>query len=185
MSKTKTFLRLFTIADYEEEEQWLRSQHQKGWKLQKIYFPCFYVFEKCQPEDVVYRLDYQNKTQDSNYHRIFEDYGWEYCQQFMGWLFFRKPVTDSSEPCEYEIFSDNESRIDMIEHIIKTRMLPIMIIFFTCLLPNFVNTVRYTTSSSFFFTMLFGVLTVLYVGLVTYCGIKLRRLRAHFDLPPR
>ena len=57
MSKTKTFLRLFTIADYEEEEQWLRSQHQKGWKLQKIYFPCFYVFEECQPEDVVYRLD--------------------------------------------------------------------------------------------------------------------------------
>lgn len=47
MSKTKTFLRLFTIADYEEEEQWLRSQHQKGWKLQKIYFPCFYVFEEC------------------------------------------------------------------------------------------------------------------------------------------
>lgn len=33
MSEKKTWIRFFTIADYEEEESWLRNQHQKGWKL--------------------------------------------------------------------------------------------------------------------------------------------------------
>lgn len=185
MNEHKTILRFFTIADYEEEEQWLRSQHQQGWKLLKITFPGFYVFEQCPPEDTVYRLDYKNKTPDSNYHQLYQDYGWEYCQTFMGWLYFRKPVTTPVDPSEYEIFSDNESRIEMIEHIVKTRMLPIMIIFFICLLPNVFNTIRYTAFSSFVFTVLFGFITVFYVGLVTYCGIKLRRIRARFERPPR
>ena len=29
----KTMLRFFTIADYEEEELWLREQHRSGWRL--------------------------------------------------------------------------------------------------------------------------------------------------------
>ena len=30
MSNRKTMIRFFTIADYEEEEIWLREQHKKG-----------------------------------------------------------------------------------------------------------------------------------------------------------
>lgn len=185
MKNYKTQIRIFTIADFEEEEQWLESQHQKGWKLKHITFPCFYKFEKCTPEKVAYRLDYQNKHQDSDYHQMFKDYGWEYCQQFMGWLYFRKPITTSVDSSEYEIFSDNESRIDMIEHIVKTRMLPLMLIFFACLLPNLINTVRYAAPSSVLLTVIFGVLTVLYVGLIIYCGTKLHRISARYDQPSR
>ena len=32
----KTLVHFFTIADYEEEEVWLRKQHNSGWKLVKI-----------------------------------------------------------------------------------------------------------------------------------------------------
>ena len=71
MSEKKTWIRFFTIADYEEEESWLRNQHQKGWKLLRMTPPCFYVFERCQPEDVVYRLDYKNSTEDSEYLQMF------------------------------------------------------------------------------------------------------------------
>ena len=49
----KTFIRFFTIADYEDEEVWLRRQHQNGWKLVKLIVPCFYIFESCEPEDVI------------------------------------------------------------------------------------------------------------------------------------
>ena len=81
MSECKTVLRFFTIADYEEEEQWLHQQHSRGWKLVKMIPPCFYRFEKCQPEDVVYRLDYQNGQENGNYFQMFHDYGWEYLGQ--------------------------------------------------------------------------------------------------------
>lgn len=185
MKNHKTNIRFFTIADFEKEEQWLESQHREGWKLNHITFPCFYQFEQCPPEKVVYRLDYQNKQQDSNYHQMFRDYGWEYCQHFLGWHYFRKPVTAESDDTEYEIFSDNTSRIDMIEHIIKTRMLPLVLIFFACLLPNLINAARYAAPSSILLTILFGVLTILYIGLMVYCGIKLHHIRARYNLPSR
>ena len=51
MKDTKNMIRFFTIADYEEEEIWLRSQHKSGWKLVKTVMPCFFIFEKCTPED--------------------------------------------------------------------------------------------------------------------------------------
>ena len=74
----KTEIRIFTIADYEEEEVWLREQHRQGWKLVNTNLPVFYHFVKCEPEDVVYRLDYKNSEEDGNYMQMFQDYGWEY-----------------------------------------------------------------------------------------------------------
>ena len=56
----KTLVRFFTIADYEEEELWLRKQHRNGLKLVKMTPPFFFTFEECTPEDVIYRLDYRN-----------------------------------------------------------------------------------------------------------------------------
>ena len=38
----KTRIRFFTIADFVEEEKWLRDQHRNGWKILKMTFPCFY-----------------------------------------------------------------------------------------------------------------------------------------------
>lgn len=60
MGNKSVKIRFFTIADYEDEEIWLRVQHKKGWKLVKTIIPCFYIFEKCEPEDVIYRLDFKN-----------------------------------------------------------------------------------------------------------------------------
>ena len=90
MNERKTELRFFTIADYEEEEVWLREEHRKGWALLKVTPPCFYVFERCEPEDVVYRLDYKNGEESGEYFQLFRDYGWENCGRCLGWLFFRK-----------------------------------------------------------------------------------------------
>lgn len=76
MNSKKTVIRFFTIADYEEEEIWLRNQHKNGWKLSRMIPPCFFLFEKCIPEDVTYRLDYKNNGETGSYFQIFKDYGW-------------------------------------------------------------------------------------------------------------
>ena len=177
MSNKKWIIRVFTIADYEEEEIWLRQKHKSGWKLVKTVPPCFYVFESCTPEDVVYRLDYKNNTESSDYFQLFQDYGWEYFNRCMGWLYFRKPVSETDTEQDVEIFSDDVSRIDMVNHIVKTRMLPLLIIFFSCVLPNFSRNIGFANG----FTILFSILFLLYLYLFLHCGLKLRKLRKKYS----
>ena len=173
----KTMIRFFTIFDYEEEENWLREQHKKGWKLIKMKL-CFYVFEKCTLEDVIYRLDYKNNTENSSYYQMFQDYGWEYISQWFGWLYFRKPLANAEQ--DTEIFSDNISRLDMLRHIYMTRMLPLLIIFLCCVLPNFFIFLKPEHPYDMILTIMFSVLLLLYIGLLTYCGIKLQKLRKKY-----
>ena len=46
----KTTLRYFTIAEWEKEQEYLRREHNKGWKFTGVTLPGFYHFEKCQPK---------------------------------------------------------------------------------------------------------------------------------------
>lgn len=110
MNDRKTEIRFFTIADYEEEEVWLHDQHKNGWKLLKMIPPCFYIFEKCVPDDVVYRLDYKNNTENDGYFQIFGDYGWEYIGRCVGWLYFRKPLSETESGQDRQRIEDRRDR---------------------------------------------------------------------------
>ena len=141
MSETKTMIRFFTIADYEDEEIWLREQHRKGWKLQRMIVPCFYIFEACTPEDVIYRLDYRNHEEDS--------------------------------------FSDDASRVELVDHVVRTRMLPLLTIFLCCVLPNLFRSLDEGFATGM--TVFFGVMFLLYLYLFIHCGFKLRHLRKKYS----
>lgn len=179
MSKVK--IHVFSIADYEEEEIWLRKQHQQGLRFVKTVPPCFYIFEECTPEDVVYRLDYQNCSARSDYKQIFEDYGWEYTGNCAGWLYFRKPASEIRQENDGEIFSDDQSKVDMIQLVLKTRMIPLLAVFFCLLIPN---CVRASTGSlgnvDIFLTVFFSAMIVLYLYLIIHCGRKLMKLREKY-----
>ena len=84
MGETKLKIRFYTIADFKEEEIWLREEHKKGWKLTKMVPPYFYHFEKCPPEDVIYRLDFRNNKENEDYMQMVQDYGWEYSATVWG-----------------------------------------------------------------------------------------------------
>jgi len=179
---TKTMIRFYTIADYQEEETWLRKQHNDGWKLIKMIPPCFYTFEACKPEDVIYRLDYRNSRQTDEYMQMLKDFGWDYFAQCFGWLYFRKPADAVESEQEGELFSDNASRVELVNHIVKTRLIPLAIIFLCCVLPNFI---RYTSGEYVggfrsFFGGFFGIMFVIYVYLILHCGIKLRRIKDRY-----
>lgn len=178
----KTFVRFFTIADFEEEEVWLREQHKAGWSLVSTIIPCFYIFESCAPEDVIYRLDYKNNSQDAQYMQLLRDYGWEYFNSCMGWLYFRKPASALGAEAEDELFTDASGKLDMIRHIIRTRMLPILIIFLTCTLPSCIRAMSgaFGPSSLLFFALFFAPL-VLCLWIFVHCGVKLWRLRRKYE----
>lgn len=56
----KTVITTFLISEFEEEEKWLSVMHNQGWKLIDITHNS-YKFEKCQPEDWIYQLDFQRQ----------------------------------------------------------------------------------------------------------------------------
>lgn len=169
-------IRFFTIADFKEEEKWLRKMHRDGWKLVYMRVPCFFYFERCEPEDVVYQLDFRNRRDGDGveYRQMFRDCGWEYAGSCLNFHYFRKPV--KSMEGEEEIFSDNESRIDLLVRIWKWRMMPIFVILFGYVLPQVHRGLVGRIPWDFMFYA-FCVLAIIYILLVLYVGIKLSRIK--------
>lgn len=162
MKMKKTEFRFFTIAQYQQEEEYLRDRHKQGWRFSHLTFPGFYHFESCTPEDVIYQLDYNQNgsVQKREYLQIFSDCGWEYLIDFMGYSYFRKPVSQMNGKQE-EIFCDAESKMAMIERVIKGRMFPLVIIFFCVIIPQL--TLQMNMPSPFN-RVLFFVYVVLFFG---------------------
>tara|TARA_Y100000588_G_C13704567_1_gene690119 strand:- start:26 stop:568 length:543 start_codon:yes stop_codon:yes gene_type:complete len=168
MSKSKTKIGFFTIAQYEKEQEWLRKQHNEGWKLKGVTFPCFYHFRACQPEDVVYQLDYNNEGRNSksDYIQMFDDCGWEYITDFVGYSYFRKPVADMCSNSE-EIFNDADSKLEMTKRVFRNRLLPMVVIFFTLILPQLF--LRHNVQSNAVF-YIYLVLFVIYAKVFVHFG---------------
>ena len=138
--------------------------------------PCFYVFEECAPEDVIYRIDYQSSFEETDYRQMFKDFGWEYIQNSTGFIYFRKPAAKIKSENDGEIFSDNISKLNMLMRIIRTRLFPILISFFLCTLPGYIRMFDiqervgdvFFTVFSVIFSAAFGFLCVL----IFYCFLS-------------
>ena len=136
MSRTQWKLAFFTLPEYEDEQDWLREQHLQGRKLTGVVAPCFYRFEPCEPEDVVYQLDYnpEGMAHPGEYIRLFADCGWEYVAKMVGYSYFRKPAAKMQG--DEEIFCDDESRLAMLKRVFRGKMIPLLVLFFCCILPQ-------------------------------------------------
>ncbi|GFH94531.1 hypothetical protein IMSAGC003_01063 [Lachnospiraceae bacterium] len=169
-------MRLFTIADFKEEEEWLEEMHRSGWKLIGMTPPCFFYFARCRPEEVVYQLDFRNRRDGygSAYLQMFRDCGWEYVDSCMSFHYFRKPAALMEE--EEEIFSDNVSRADLLGRIWKWRMMPVFFVFFGCLLPQIWQGVLGNVSRDMIFYLSCGIL-FLYLWIIFHVGMKFFRMK--------
>lgn len=80
MKDVKKEFRWFSITEYEKEAEYLRRRHKEGWKFKNVTYPGIYIFEKCEPQDVIYQLDYNPDgiKNQGEYVQMFEDCGWEY-----------------------------------------------------------------------------------------------------------
>lgn len=166
----KSELRWFTIAEWEKEQDYLRKQHQDGWKFTNVSFPGLYHFEKCNPEDVIYQLDYnQDGTGDKEgYVKMFNDCGWEYLQNYGGYSYFRKPVSVMDGEKE-EIFCDLNSRIEMMKRVLNGRVIPLVIIF-DCIVARLLFFQDYSISS--LGNWIYTALCILYIIILTLFGYQ-------------
>ncbi len=182
--ESKRLFRIWTITDYEEEEEFLREQHNQGWKLVKYTLPGFYTFEQCEPEDMVYRLDFcqARGSNKPEYLQMYKDYGWEYMFDVNSWSYFRKPVSETEG--DIEIFSDNESRLELIDRVLKFRLMPLVVVFLCCLVPQLcMQSARWAGGdrTGMGFAIFFGVMFLLYLCLFIHCGRGYRRLKEKYS----
>ena len=165
----------FTIFEYEKEQDYLRQMHKSGWKFVKVMGLGMYHFEKCSPQDLVYQLDYNKEglAHKEEYLKMFYDCGWEYIQDYAGYSYFRKAVAEDG--VAEEIFCDEESRLRMMQRVIKGRMLPLLVVFFAFLLPQFIINL-FSTHNYLVATFIGGIL-VMYVSVFAMCFMKYNRYK--------
>lgn len=143
--ETKMEKKTFGFAEFNEEEKWLEDQHKAGWRFVKTNGSKFY-FEKCDASEWIYQLDFkENGVKEDSYVQLFTDSGWEFVFQFRRWFYFRKRKTD--EDIDLSIFSDNSSKIDMCQRIIKR-------------LPAFVVPIFVVSSLTYYLSMFTTVFQV-------------------------
>ena len=124
--------------DYDKQEKYYTEMHAKGWALKKqdAHGQAAVVlqqFEKCEPANVVYKIGYNAvKTDRDSYIQMFEDYGWEFVGTAQNFYYFRKNAEGVS-PEELDIFSDDESRLDMAKKAVMAG-LPILLVCTFCIL---------------------------------------------------
>lgn len=159
----KVVYRIATIADYDREALYLRKMHAEGWKLKEVSYSNLvvavkYIFEKCQPEQMSYQLDFypMKKSERASYLQLFKDCGWEHITNFNGFSYFRKVHSEIESDAEFEIYNDAAGKLAMVKRILTRRMFPILLLFLA-LLPVFSKFV--TGGSSFSWEMFLIVIT--------------------------
>lgn len=168
MSATKTVFKWFDITQHEEEQEYLREMHRNGWKLQKVTW-AFYTFVQCEPEDVVYQLDYNQSIENkADYLQMFYDCGWEYIQDVMGYSYFRKPTAEMAEN-EAGIFCDHESRMAMWDRVLKGRVRMLLIMLVCVIIPQLImQSHNNSPGGAFFYGLFIGLLLVYLVILIRF-----------------
>lgn len=173
----KVVYRICTIADYDREALYLREMHAQGWKLKEVSYSNLavavkYTFEKCQPEQVVYQLDFypMKKSERASYLQLFKDCGWEHITGFNGFSYFRKPYSQIESDAEFEIYNDAAGKLAMVKRILIMRMLPVLILF-SVLLPFFSKLLSGRGSFSwgmFLIVIIDGTLLIVFAIQISY-----------------
>lgn len=169
MMEKKVVYRISTIADYDREALYLGEMHAKGWKLRKVSYSNLvvavkYTFEKCQPEQVSYQLDFypMKKSERASYLQLFKDCGWEHITDFNCFSYFRKAHSGIESDAEFEIYNDAAGKLAVVKRILIMRMLPILLLFLA-LLPVFSKFVSGASSFSWELFLIFIIDCVLLI----------------------
>lgn len=148
--------------------------HRSGWKLKQVTGLGMYHFEQCPPQDVIYQLDYNKDglAHREEYLQMFADCGWQYIQDYVGYSYFRKPA--GADGGEEEIFCDEESKFQMMQRVMKGRLMPLLLLFFATLLPQFIINLN---QRHFVIAVFYGIVLALYLSIFVRCDIQYLRYK--------
>ncbi|PHS26989.1 MAG: hypothetical protein COA84_04875 [Robiginitomaculum sp.] len=176
--KIKTVFKFFLVWQEGAESAWLHQQSAKGWHLQKVW-PFVYRFEKGEPCDLVYRLDFQTGTENSltDYFQLCADAGWKHVCDFASWRYF---CADADIASSAEFFSDARSQIAKYRRVLGILALLALPILYLSLIfiPGTISEGDFSTPALY---VAVKFLYVILTGFLVYSSIaiilKIRKLK--------
>ena len=120
----KSVWNFFTIAQWEEEEQWLNEMARNGWNLVRIDFLVRYVFERGTAGEYIYKLDLpDNSTRgigDEEYCSFLAECGITMVCKQKQWLFLRKRAADGPFNSSGDLFAKLKMTNKAYDYAIRT-----------------------------------------------------------------
>lgn len=103
------------LFNKDEETVWINDLAKQGWAM-KSFFLGFYSFERCQPGEYLYQIDFADKFGhlSRDYRDFMEEMGVEIVCQWGFWVILRRHAQEGS----FELYTDVESTM---EHYRKIR----------------------------------------------------------------
>ena len=109
MGTTKKVWNFFTIAQWEEEEQWLNEMARNGYNLVGVNGFVRYVFEQGRPGEYIYKLDLPDNLEHGldgkAYCNFLTECGIEVVCKQKQWLFLRKKAADGPFDEQNDMFA--------------------------------------------------------------------------------
>lgn len=173
------------------EEKWLKEMSAQGLHLKEVENPCFYIFEKGDPQNYVYKLDYRlnsamfshvgwltladkssaQKSDEQEYFQLYKDAGWQYIGEGKGWQYFRQPEkTDETQ----ELYTDPSSKQAKYRRKILFQLALMLLVAAFSLPPVFSLNPAITNQTS---NIAAVVIVVLFAFPLIPLGLRLRRLK--------
>lgn len=124
MGTTKKVWNFFTIAQWEEEEQWLNDMARNGWHLVRINCLLRYVFEKGTPGEYIYKLDLPDNLEhgmdEQAYCSFLAECGIDVVCKQKQWLYLRKKATDGPFAEKDDLFAKLQMTNKAYSYAIRT-----------------------------------------------------------------
>ena len=98
---------------------------------------------------------------------MFKDCGWEYILDYVGYSYFRKPASEMNG--DEKIFCDENSKLEMLERVFKKRLLPLLIIFCTIVVPQLIVNI---INNEFIMATIYIVILAVYIFVFVKSGLK-------------
>ena len=93
----KKVWRFYTIAEYEQEEQWINEMAKEGWNLTAVGL-CRYIFRRGTPGEYIYKLDMVERTASDEVRESYFNFLTECNIRVVGelkdWLFLQKKAAE-------------------------------------------------------------------------------------------
>lgn len=163
---SKVQFRMFTIFDLDKVEDYLHKMHLKGWKFKSNRF-CFFYFEPCRPDDVMYRVwntSYLRKNEMEL--QSIKDRGWKYVEN-CSYTVFRKAACDVDS--NDQSFMDNRLQWADVKSRLRTSTVSISGGLVICM-----SLFRESLSQSFF------LIFALYALMISYLIYSFYRLKKKY-----
>ena len=113
-AQTMVRRRWFWAWQDHQQEAWLEAMSREGWHLKDVDW-ITYTFERGEPAEYVYRLDYRPDKDAQEFQEFVQEAGWQYVGKTTGWLYFRLPAEAGPSA---ELYTDPEGKIARYKRLI-------------------------------------------------------------------